>query len=221
MPFPLYEELLRLAQEADRRWPEASGFQESISLPIFRRVEKAKRTDWYFCTPKNAYPFSATGGGGTHFSFVSPDGVDETTPVAVTSPSAEGRSFVVGANLLEFLRFGCLRGFFGMSVIGSKRYQFAFGDTDWYPGKDVDGDIEDASADGAYGFGSGDAKEEVLAFLRSELGLTPIEDTVGHFEALQISHGHLVGMSQREMADALSHSLGEGRVRRWFRQLFG
>lgn len=115
-----------------------------------------------------------------HFSFIcEDDDFDlDNLPVIVTIPAAVGASFVVGANLYEFLCLGCHRGFFALEQLG---YQLektlrVYATLGWKA---------KTHSEGWVGFGTDETKEEVLRLLRREMHLRQWPRLRNRFRKLQ------------------------------------
>lgn len=78
------------------------------------RVHDRLAPGGYAASPAGYVAFASTGGNGVHFSIP----VDRTGPVVMTVPMAfDGPNMVVGADLKDFLSFGCVYGYFGLEQL--------------------------------------------------------------------------------------------------------
>ncbi len=168
------------ANEARRRFPArlVQGF-DCLGLIMDRKLVNGG----YWCTPINSLQFAATGGEGTHFSFLL-DGerIDDNTPILATVPNpAEQCNFVVGDSLFDFLCLGCHRGYFGLEQLASdaRRTVGAFSSRRWVPETD---------ADWWFGLGVNSDQQPVLDFLRKRLALRPWRNAWSKFCRLQRQH---------------------------------
>jgi len=130
------------------------------------------RYDW--CTPLNCLPFARTGGNGVHFSFLTRDEkLVSRTPVIMTNPGGgDGRSWIVGSDLHDFLSFGYHCGYFVMEQLAySLEKTLATFVSPESPEADKDLLISEEKA-------------PVMKAMRERLGLKPWE-TVNHFQELQ------------------------------------
>jgi hypothetical protein len=83
----------------------------------------------YYCTPVNASTFAGTGGDGVHFSLIHiSDKPSDQSPVVMTVLLGIFENVIVGSNLLEFLRLGCLTGYAALQTLGYDRNDFLTGD---------------------------------------------------------------------------------------------
>jgi hypothetical protein len=155
-----------------------------IGLGLFETLDgDPSEEGYYWCTPINCRVFAYTGSGGTHFSFLSLEGiVDETSPVIATLPSDLGCTVVVGENLLDFLCLGCLRGFYGIEQINHKPYHAVFNSLIFQP----------SEAHARAGFETNAAKETILGYLRDELSLKPWSDVTSRLAFLDEKYGELI-----------------------------
>jgi len=81
-------------------------------------LEIPPRTGYYWCTPKEALTFAATGGDGVHYSYLSSSNLSSSVvPVVMTLPAAEKHNLVVAENIDEFLGLGYHVGWFGLEQI--------------------------------------------------------------------------------------------------------
>jgi hypothetical protein len=83
---------------------------------IFDPALDRHRYTW--CTPLNCRTFAGTGDEGVYFSLLFKDGtVGDESPVVVTTPSGDSRSWIVGSNVRDFLALGYYRGYFALEQL--------------------------------------------------------------------------------------------------------
>jgi hypothetical protein len=155
-----------------------------IGLGLFETLDgDPSEEGYYWCTPTNCRVFAYTGGGGTHFSFLSLGGiVDETSPVIATLPSNLGCTVVVGENLLDFLCLGCLRGFYCIEQINHKPNQAFFNSQTFRP----------TEKQARSGFETNAAKEAILGYIRHNLNLKPWSDVSERLAYLDEKYGEFI-----------------------------
>lgn len=182
---PLLDKLLsldakiRLGFEAHKPWFEQAGlrltgmsFNTELGCPQFP----------HWANPKNCAVLGDTGYEAVHYNILIRDGlVDEHSPVFVTVPHAGARdaaNYVVGESFESFIRFGLIRGFFGM-------YQLAedieltlevYSSPDWQPTKEWHHGV---------GFVPDEEQKSVLEFIGKALNLTPISYTPAQYQKMQ------------------------------------
>lgn len=141
------------------------------------------KNEGYWCTPTNSLRFAETGGDGVHFSLVQVNGgVGEDSPVVMTVPQNFGEkidaNIIVGSSLLDFLRFGLRRGYFAMEQLAYQRdlTLHVYSTPNWQPTE---------QGHRSAGFDVDEHKHQVLAYLVTELNVTPLAYTKAEFETMQ------------------------------------
>jgi hypothetical protein len=138
------------------------------------------RYNW--CTPLNCRTFAGTGGEGVHFSLLLKDGtVSEASPVVVTTPSGDGRSWIVGSNLRDFLALGYYRGYFALEQLSYDQALtlVVFINKDWQPSESWHHDV---------GYTINSHQQQVLDLLIKRFVLRPWQSEQ-HFYELQERYG--------------------------------
>src|SRR5262249_50916448 len=130
-------QLRELDTEVARRIPVSDHGSPGLgAIGLFPDRElDASRYDW--CTPTNCKTFASTGGNGVHFSLLARGArFDGECPVVITNPGGgDGRSWVLGESLYEFLCLGTNRGYFGLEQLAysTERTLRAYTDPAWQP----------------------------------------------------------------------------------------
>jgi len=158
---------------ARKNFPLPRHFDPGVgSLGLILSKLGDDRYDW--CTPINCLSFARTGGNGVHFSFLTLD--DEhvcQVPVIMTNPGGgDGRSWIVGSDLHDFLSFGYHCGYFVMEQLAySLEKTLATFVSPESPEADKDLLMSEENA-------------PVMKAMRERLGLKPWKN-VDHFHELQ------------------------------------
>jgi hypothetical protein len=153
--------LRELDAEAARRVPSPDPFSRGLSalgLVLDRELDMS-RYDW--CTPTNCKTFASTGGNGVHFSLLGHDPKrDAQSPVVITNPGGgDGRSWIVGESLYDFLCLGANRGYFALEQLAysPELTLRAYTDPLWQPSEGWHESV---------GFAPGEHQRRVLELLR-------------------------------------------------------
>ena len=164
---------IEAAQRFPRPFDQGLG---SLGLILDKNLDQSR----YRCTPLNCKTFASTGGEGVHFSILPlgnrPDG---QVPVVMTNPGGgNGRSWIVGENLMDFLCLGYHRGYFALEQLA---YQPEFTIKAY-----VDPDLvsDDPKSDGSCGFRASVGERQILEFLIRKFELRPWTQ-VDRFQSLQ------------------------------------
>lgn len=135
------------------------------------------RYEW--CTPTNCQTFAGTGGEGVHFSLMQIDGtITAQSPIVVTTPGGgDGRSWIVGSDMRDFLSLGYHRGYFALEQLsGDQELTLTvFTTKDWQPSE---------SWHDSVGYTIGPHHQEILDLLIERFALRPWQDPQ-HFYDLQ------------------------------------
>lgn len=177
---PLLKRLREIGVLIDSKFPPSSfGGMGQLGLLLASKL----RNGGSWCTPRNSVEFAWTGGDGVHFSLVEVDGVvSENSPVVVSVPAnsgdRSGANVIVGDSLINFLRFGLLRGYFAMEQLVYRRELTlkVYSSADWQPTE------QDHYSVGYY---VDETKRKILELIAQELNVTPLGYSVAEFEALQ------------------------------------
>lgn len=185
MDFPLFNRFLEMHALAKTRWPAHqggpltfSGF-DAIGLSYIRNPPKREE---YYCDPINSAAFAGTGGGGTHFAFVTQDeAFHAASPVIVTTPDG-GSNNVIGENFYDFLCLGCTHGYFMLEGICQSRirHEYLMEPHPW-------DQFRDEQDESRYVL-----QQEMLSWLRAELQLHPWRPDVNRFAELNKEYRHLL-----------------------------
>lgn len=183
LPIPLLHRLHEIDDVIESRFP--SDYDPGMGQ-LGLLLRSTLRWGGYWCTPENSLEFASTGGDGVHFSLVQINGsVTEESPVVMTVPAnsggAEHANAIVGSSLMNFLRFGLIRGYFAMEQLVYQRDLTlqAYSSADWQPTENDHFSV---------GFGVDDRKRKVLQLVADELKTTPLTYTPQEFNALQEQH---------------------------------
>ena len=169
--------------EAARRFPLPDSYLPGLGALglIMDRNFDGSRCDW--CTPTNCRTFACTGGNGVHFSLLVRDGrVDGQCSVVITNPGGgDGRSWIVGENLFDFLCLGTNRGYFALEQLAysPELTLRVYTDKAWQPSEDWHESV---------GFVPDGFQRRVLEFLSERFGLRPWPGPE-RFEELQEGFG--------------------------------
>lgn len=91
---------------------------EGVFDPCGLILEIPPRAGYYWCTPRDALTFAATGGDGVHYSYLCSDQVSSSVvPVIMTLPAAETHNVVLAENLDEFFGLGYHVGWFALEQV--------------------------------------------------------------------------------------------------------
>ena len=168
----LLASLTSIDEEATNRFPEEyvdSGLG-AIGLILLESPENYG----YDETPKNSIAFAHTGMGGVHYSLIIEDGAaTDESPVVMTVPGEEIPNCIVGENLMDFLRLGCLQGYELIQNIRTRPEE-------QLPKYSSINEQYDERCNG------------ILNYLTESLKLTPWKDALSHFNELQSSHMHVL-----------------------------
>lgn len=167
---PLFDKLLALEREG--LFLEGMYLNNELKFPTLP----------HWASPKNCAVLGDTGYEAVHFNILIRDGViDSFSPVLVTVPHAGtevNANFIVGDSLESFVRFGLIRGFFGM-------YQLAenpeltlevYSSPDWQPTEEWHDGV---------GFVPDADQRAVLRALGEKLNLQPLSYTPREYQELQ------------------------------------
>jgi hypothetical protein len=137
----------------------------------------------YWCTPINSLEFGGTGGDGVHFSLIPIDGaVTEESPVVMTVPQKFGEpedaNAIVGSSLINFVRFGLIRGYFAMEQLVYQRDLTlkVYSSPEWEPTEEAHYSV---------GFGVDESRKQIMQLVAKELNVIPLSYTIQEFEKLQ------------------------------------
>src|SRR5436190_1511728 len=112
--------------------------------------------------------FASTGGNGVHFSLLARGGkMDGQSPVIMTNPGGgDGRSWIVGESLYDFLCLGANRGYFALEQLAysPELTLRVYTDPSWQPSEGWHESV---------GFAPGEHERRVLEFLTERFGLRP------------------------------------------------
>jgi hypothetical protein len=132
--------LRKLDAEVARRFPVPPFYSPGLGALglILDRKPDGSRYDW--CTPTNCKTFACTGGNGVHFSLLVRDAkVAGRSPVVMTNPGGgDGRSWIVGEDLYDFLCLGTNRGYFALEQLAytPELTLRVYTDPAWQPSED-------------------------------------------------------------------------------------
>lgn len=177
---PILIRMREVGDLIDSRFPPRSfGGMGQVGLLLSSKLKNGG----YWCTPKNSLEFAGTGGDGVHFSLVEVDGVvSENSPVVMSVPANSGdpsvANAIVGDSLINFLRFGLLRGYFAMEQLVYQRDLAlkVYSSVDWQPTEQNHYSV---------GFHVDETKQKILQLIARELNVTPLGYSIPEFEALQ------------------------------------
>lgn len=180
LPIPLLRRLHEIGDLIHSRFPaKFDRGMGQLGLLLSRELMNGG----YWCTPINTLEFGSTGGDGVHFSLVETDGkVSENSPVVMTVPANIGEpqvaNVIVGRSLLDFVRFGLIRGYFAMEQFVYQRDLTlqAYSSADWQPKE---------KSHFSVGFAVDEAQQKTMHLVASELNITPLTYTPTEFELLQ------------------------------------
>jgi hypothetical protein len=179
----------RLWQFATRVAKGTADGPEAVFGPIglFLTDPAATAQPWvYDATPVNAVTFANTGGDGVHFSVLTD--VGRATPVVMTVPMAwDSPNHVLGADIREFLSFGCRSGYFALEQLAYASGPAAPGPAPVGPAVTAEDPFERAQA-------------LLLHALRAEFDLTPWPDATHRLASLAATF-----QQQIMTADQLPH----------------
>lgn len=151
---------------------------------ILDQKPDSHRYDW--CTPTNCQTFAGTGGEGVHFSLMVIDGsINDRSPVVITTPGGgDGRSWIVGSDMRDFLSLGYHRGYFALEQLsGDQELTLTvFTNKDWQPTE---------SWHDSVGYTIGPHHKQILDLLIERFALRPWQDPQ-HFYELQKRFGPLL-----------------------------
>ncbi len=202
MSFELYERLVELDRQVAETWKPVSltsphrdllaALQAGCPLsqsglcligltlnkhldPLAEPNENDGRYSW--CTPTNAVPFAWTGASGIHYSFlITSGGLDvEHAPIVGTFPNCMGHSYILGENLLDFLRLGCMRGFCELENL------LVEGDAEFWQSEDVECLMPHQRT-----------QHSILKLFRDAFRLAPWSKPNVHFHWLQDRYARLI-----------------------------
>ncbi len=118
------EKLWMLAQiEADKRCTKPEYVFGEVGL--YLKIPPVNQG--YYPTPINTSTFAETQGDSVHYGLMRINGnVADSSPVIMTVPCNYGgqTNFVLGENLLDFLRLGCEVGYFSLEQLAYRRDDF-------------------------------------------------------------------------------------------------
>ena len=160
--------LRAIDEEAAERFPEeyVDAGLGAVGLILLETPENYG----YDETPKNSIAFAHTGMGGVHYSFLSENGTaTDTSPIVMTVPGEEIPNCIVGENLMDFLRLGCL---YGYDLIQGIRIC----PEEQIPKYSSINEKNDERCNG------------ILDYLTRSLEIAPWDDGLSHFNTLQASY---------------------------------
>ena len=180
LPIALLRRLHEIGDLIEAKFPaKYDRGMGQLGLLLSRKL----RNGGYWCTPENSLEFGGTGGDGVHFSLVQINGtVTEESPVVMTVPANSGEpqdaNAIVGNSLINFLRFGLLRGYFAMEQLVYQRDLTlkVYSSAEWEPTE---------QAHYSVGFGVDESKKQVMELVAKALNVTPLSYTSQECETLQ------------------------------------
>jgi len=167
---PLFDKLLSLEREG--LFLEGMNLNNELTYPTLP----------HWASPKNCAVLGDTGYEAVHYNILIRDGViDSRSPVFVTVPHAgirENANFIAGDSLESFVRFGLIRGFFGIYQLAENRELTleVYSSPDWQPTKEWHYGV---------GFVPDEGEKAILRSLGETLNLTPLSYTPTEYQELQ------------------------------------
>ena len=166
------------------QWAQRFGRAHGVPLdavldPLGLILENPPHRWNYLCTPLNSLTFAHTGVDGEHFSLLSEPGTVAGV-VVVTVPMSDHHNVIVGRDMVEFLRLGVEWGYGWLAQLayGSGDVEYALAQAD--PIVDEQGRL-------------------VLAALKHEFGLTPIDNIATHLDALRRALSGYIVLADEEL----------------------
>jgi hypothetical protein len=113
-PQPTINDLKRVHQMAAEQFPHEYLDVGLGAIGLF--LHDPPKNAGYSQTPTNSVPFASIGVDGIHFGSITEGNVvNSESPIALTIPMAfDNPNFIVGESLHDFLRLGCLHGYFNL-----------------------------------------------------------------------------------------------------------